>query len=109
RALDELVAGQREEPPFGHPSEPVARPADALQERGDRARRADLADEVDVADVDAELERRRRDDGLELAGLEALLGRKAVLLRESPVVRRDGVLAEPLGQMPRRALAEPPR
>src|SRR5690606_1383585 len=107
RALDELVAGQREQPPLRRAPEPVPGPADALQERGDRPRRADLADEVDVADVDAELERGRRDDGLELPRLQALLGGQAVLLREAAVMRRHGVLAEPLREMPRRTLAEP--
>jgi hypothetical protein len=34
----------------------VARTADALQERRDAMRRADLADEIDMADVDAELQ-----------------------------------------------------
>ena len=48
--------------------------ADPLQCDRDRSRRADLADEIDRADVDAELERRRGDDGLELAGLELLFG-----------------------------------
>jgi hypothetical protein len=39
-----------------------------------RARRAELADELDVADVDAELERRGGDQRLELAAFEPLLG-----------------------------------
>ena len=58
-ALDELVARRREEPPARRAPERVARAPDALQERRDRARRADLADEVDRADVDPQLERRR--------------------------------------------------
>ena len=56
-----------------------------------------------------ELERRRRDERLELPGLEALLGLEPMLLREAAVMRRDGVVAEPLGQVPRRALREPAR
>ena len=61
-ALHQLVARQREEDALRHRAEPVAGAADALQQRGERARRAEVADEVDVADVDAELERRGRDD-----------------------------------------------
>ena len=74
---------------FGTPPHVVARPARALQERRDRPRRSDLADEVDVADVDAELERRRRDEHLELAVLEPLLGVEPALLRHAAVVRHD--------------------
>ena len=51
----------------------MARPADPLQERIDRAGRAELAHQVDVADVDAELERCGRDQHLQLAALQALL------------------------------------
>jgi hypothetical protein len=47
--------------PFGVPRS-CARIADALQERRDAVRRSDLADEIDVADVDAELERRGGDE-----------------------------------------------
>jgi hypothetical protein len=56
RALDEVVARQREESSFRQPPEAVARAADALQQRPDHARRAELAHEIDVADVDTELE-----------------------------------------------------
>ena len=77
----------------------MARTADALQERGDRARRADLADEIDVADVDAELERRGRDERAQFAALEALLGVEAKLLGEAAVMRGDRFLAEPLAEM----------
>ena len=85
--------------PLGVP--PTAWPgaADALQEAGDRARRAELADEVDVADVDAELERGGRDQRLELAALEPLLGVEPLLLGEAAVVRGHALFAEPLGQL----------
>ena len=61
RALDELVAREREQDSFGYRPEEVAGAADALEQLRDRPRRAEVADEVDVADVDAELERRGRD------------------------------------------------
>ena len=54
RAFDELVARQREQPALRHAADMVPGAADALQERCDPARRADLADEIDVADIDAE-------------------------------------------------------
>ena len=49
------VVGKRR--PCGPQPEGVAGAADALQEGRDAARRADLADEVDAADVDAQLQR----------------------------------------------------
>src|SRR5690606_22908098 len=55
-ALDQLVAGEGEQPALGHAVAAVVGPADPLEERGDATRRADLADELDRADVDAELE-----------------------------------------------------
>ena len=82
----------------------MAGAADALQQRGDAVRRADLADEIDVADVDAELERRRGDERLQLPGLQPRLGVEPLLLRQAAVMRGDGVLAEALAQMPRDAL-----
>ena len=59
--FDEFVARVREQPPFRRAVDRVAGAADALQEGRDRARRADLADQIDIADIDAELERRGRD------------------------------------------------
>jgi hypothetical protein len=57
RALDEIVAREREDPALRHAMMVCPGAADALQEGGDAVRRGDLAHEVDVADVDAELER----------------------------------------------------
>ena len=90
--------------PFDVP--PTAWPdaADALQERVDRARRAQLAHQIDIADVDAQLERCGRDQQLQLAALEALLGIEAQLLREAAVMRGDVLFAEALREMPRGAL-----
>ena len=79
-ALEQLVARQREQPPFGDGGEVVPRPADALQQRGDRPGGADLTDEIDGTDVDAQLERRRRHERLELALLEPRLGVEPLLL-----------------------------
>ena len=57
RAFDQIVARQREQPPLRRAADRVAGAPDALQEGRDRARRAELADQIDIADVDAELER----------------------------------------------------
>ena len=75
---------------------------------GDRLRRLDLEDEVDGAHVDAELERARRHEAGQLAGLELLLDDEALLARQRAVVgARDRLLGElveaqrePLGGAP---------
>ena len=77
RALDQLVARQREQPALGRAADGVARAADALQEARDRARRAELADEVDVADVDAELQRGGGDQRLAARRASAAARRRA--------------------------------
>ncbi len=109
RPLGQLVECQGEVAPLGHARERVARAADALQERRDRARGADLQHEVHVADVDAQLERGRRDESAERSRLEPLLGVEPALARQAPVVAGDRVLAQdlrelrgdPLGHLPR--------
>ena len=98
RAFDEIVARQRKQPPLRRPVDRVAGAAGALQERRDRPRRTELADELDLADVDAELERGGRHHGPELAALELLLGREPALLGHAAVMRGDRVLAETLRQ-----------
>ncbi len=108
-ALDELVAREREEAALGRRADRVARAPDALQARRDRARRPDEAHEIDRAHVDAELERRRRDDELEVARLEARLGLVSPVARHAAVVRRDLLDAEALAEVQRHALDEPPR
>ncbi len=72
--LDQLVEGEREDAALRHAVGPVARAPHALEQGRDRTGRADLHDQVDVADVDPELERRRRDEDAQRARLEALLG-----------------------------------
>ena len=81
--------------PFETATELVARAADALQPARDRLRRLDLDDEVDGAHVDAELERRRRDEARDLARLQQLLDLDALLARERAVVcARDFLLGQ---------------
>src|SRR5690242_20055367 len=55
--LNEVVAGGGEEAGFGGCATPVAGAPSTLQRRSDGTRRVELADEIDGADVDAELER----------------------------------------------------
>ena len=65
--------------------------------------------EIHRADVDPELERRRRHERAHLARLQALLDAQAAVLREAAVVGSDAVLAEPLAEVVRDALGHPAR
>ena len=67
----------------------------------------DLANQLDRAHIDAEFERCGRDDRLQLAALEALLGVEAFLAREAAVMRHDRIGAKPLLQIDRDALGGP--
>jgi hypothetical protein len=109
RAFDQLIACGREHAPFrlGRVLNLMAGASDALQRNGDRSRRADLADEIDRADVDAELERCRRHHRLELSRLELLLRGQPQLARQAAVMRKHRVFAEPLGQIVGDALGQP--
>ena len=98
-ALDEIVARERKQAPFGRASDRVTRTADPLQEGRDRARRAKLADEIDIADVDPELERGGRHQRFQLAPFQPLLGRESQLLGHAAVMGGDRALAETLREL----------
>ena len=108
-ALDELVAGGGEELAARRQAEGVPGAADALQEGADGAGRGDLADEVDGADVDAQLQGGGRDERAQVAALEALLHLQAAVLGERAVVAGDVLLADPLGQVVGDALGQTAR
>ena len=74
RAFDEVVAREWKQSSLGRPADGVAGPSDPLQEGRDRPRRTDLTDEVDIADIDPELERGGRHQGLQLAAFQPLFG-----------------------------------
>ena len=109
RALDQLIAGHREQPALGHGAHRVTGSTDPLQERRERARRADLHHEIDRADVDAELERRGRHRALHRARLEPLLGGEPALARHRAVVRHHLALAEALLERVADPLDQPAR
>jgi hypothetical protein len=107
-ALDELVAGGGKQASLGRRAACVAGAADALQEGGDVARRAQLTHELDGTDVDPELEGGRRDEGGEPSLAQPLLHRQPSRPGEAPVVGRHPVLAETLGELVRHPLGEAP-
>ncbi len=71
--------------------------ADALRQPAGALRRADMDDQVDVAPVDAEVERRGRDDGAQAVGLHRLLDAAPLADVERAVMQRDRqvVLVDP--------------
>src|SRR5215210_4218082 len=77
----------------------MAGSSNALQKACDRMGRADLANELDVSDVNAELERRRGDHRSQLAALEPSLRGKSLLFGEAAMMRRDGHGAETVGKL----------
>ena len=108
-AFDQVVARRRKHAAFRQARYRMSRSADALQQRRDAARRADLADEIDRADVDAELQRRRRDQRLQLTRLQPRLRVETLLFRQTPMMRRHRIVAQPLAEMTREPLRQPPR
>ena len=82
----------------------MAGTAHALHRHRDRARGVDLADKVDLADVDPELERSRRNQDLDFAVLQALLGIEAERARERAVVARDIFRSQALRKLDRNLL-----
>src|SRR5262245_21015296 len=86
----------------------MAGASDALQQGGDRARRTEMADEIDVPDVDTELERGGGDDDRDGARLEPGFGGKAQLARHAAVMGGDAIGTEALAERVRDALHQLP-
>ena len=102
------AAELREDPTLRDRVQVVPGATDALQPSRDRLRALDLDDEVDRAHVDAELERRRRDEARDLPRLQELLDDEPLLPRERPVVRARELLLGELVDPEREPLGEPP-
>src|SRR5436309_4547013 len=86
RALHEIPRLERDHPADRGVAVRVARAPDPLQALRDGLRRADLHDEVDVADVDSEFEGGGRDRRLQLTVFELLLDLETGHLRQGAVV-----------------------
>ncbi len=108
-ALDEFVAACREDAALRSQTEGVTGASDALQEGRHASRRADLADEVDAADVDAQFQGGGRDECFEFTVLEALLNPQTAVTREAAVMAHHRSLAETLTQVVSDTLRHPPR
>jgi hypothetical protein len=80
--------------------------ADALQERRDRTRRSQLANQINGPNVDAQLQRRGGNERFQFATLETVLRIEPEFRGKAPVMRRDFVLAHPFAQMMGHALSQ---
>ena len=104
--FDQLFPAQGKQAAFGHAAERVSGPANPLQKCRDRARRAELAHQIDVADVDAQLKRRRRHHRLQAAVLQALLRALPASMRQAAVMRLDVLLSQSFGELMSDALGQ---
>ena len=91
--LEKVRPELREDPPLRDGVQLVPGSPDPLEAARDRLRALDLDHEVDGTHVDAELERRRRDEARNLPGFQQLLDDDALLARERAVVRARELLA----------------
>ena len=107
-ALDELVPGRGVQAASGNPAGGVVGPADPLQEGREAARRADLADQLDRPDVDAELERGGGHERAQITAAQPGLDPLPAVPGQAAVMRRDLALAEPLAEFVRDSLGHPP-
>ena len=95
--------------PFGSAADGVAGATNTLQKARDRTWRAKLTDQIHIADVDTELQRRGRHQRFEFAALQALLRVQALFLRQASVMRGDRRLAQAIRQLARHALGHASR
>ena len=86
RALEQVGAELGEDAAARDLAQRVAGAADPLQAAADRLRRLDLDHQVDGAHVDAQLQRRRRDQAGQLPRLQHLLDHSALLVGQRAVV-----------------------
>src|SRR5204862_418294 len=107
--LQRVVARGGEDSALGNSAAPVPRAANPLQSYRDGARRADLNNQIDRADVDSEFERCRRDQNFNLSVFELLLRGQAQLAGQTSMMRGNVVFTQPLCQMMRHALDQSAR
>ena len=106
-AGDEIAPELRKDDPLADGTRMVPGTPDALQAARHRRRRFDLHHEIDRAHVDAELERRGRDERLDPARLQQIFNLAACNACERAVMRAHEWLAGELVQRPRQPLRQP--
>ena len=106
-ALHQIVSRRWKDAPLGNARHRMSGTSNALEQCGDSMRRADLADQVDVADVDSQFERGGRDERPQRPALQSCLGVQPLLFRKAAVMCRDRLLAQAFAEMPRETLRHP--
>ncbi len=109
RAFDQLVASQRVEPALRRSSAKMTRSPHALKEGRDASGRTDLTDEFDRPDIDSQFERCRGDERAKPTLTQSRLDTCATILRQAPVMSRDLLLTQPLGELVGQTLGHAPR
>ena len=105
-ALDQFVPRQRKQPPLWRASNGMPRSADSLEQHANRARGADLAHQVDRADVDAQLEGCRRYAEFHVPLFELHFCVSPPLVRHASVVGDHMILPQLLRKLMRQAFDE---
>ncbi len=108
RAFHQVVPAQGEQAPLRSRAQVMAGTPDPLQEHGDGPRRAKLADQVDIADINTQFQGCGRDQGLEFAPFESLFRIQTVLLCQAAVVRGNIFFTDPFRQGAGRPLGQAP-
>ena len=109
RAFDQLIAAQRENAAFRQTAALVLGATDALQQRGDGARRAELANEINRTDIDPQLQRSRGDERFQFAALQSIFRIEPQFRGKTSVMRCDSIGAEQFAQMMRHAFGHSAR
>src|SRR5262245_56829215 len=102
------MASQWIKDPFRYGAEPVSRPPYPLQQNVYRARRTDVAHQIDVANIDAQFQGRRGNNHRQLARLGLLFDLQAGFSRQAAVVSADLIFTESLAQLMSDPLDEAP-
>ena len=84
----------------------MTRAADTLQTRRNGTRRANLANQIDGANINPQFERSRRYQCAELSGFEFFLRHKPKFAGQAAVMRGHGLLSQTLGKMTCHALCQ---
>src|ERR1051325_8681006 len=100
RALHQLISRERENSTFREPGDRVIRTAHSLEKTRDRTRRAKLANQVYVADIDAQLQRCGCNQRAQLARFQTLLRGEALLACQAAVMRGNIFVAKAFTKVP---------
>src|SRR5260370_836730 len=109
RALDQLIAAQREDSSFRQATAFMFSTTDPLQKSRDRSCSSELTNKVDRTDIDPKFERRRRNERSQFTTLQPIFGIEPQFGGKTSVMRSDRVGVEELAHVIRDALSHPAR